>query len=448
LQFARQIGAGGASIWALACAGYDERCCLTVGDMRGMRASRAWQVGYIRRGGRRWKYRIGSMVGQTWRSEIREFKDDKTGRTIRQLTAMGNNVHLYFTENSFDAEKDKIIIRSDRASGAGKAPHEGPCYNLFRMDLATGEIVQLTDERESVRGVTKTPDSRIVVYCTGKAIEKLDTESGETLTVYEESGNYTVGSPSISANRRYIAFCRNERVEVPRGPNYSGFKDRYYLVKDGRITLAYLDGSGWFDVFRDTHQLGHFQFCPVDSTLATFCHEGPWHLVTQRIWLLDFVSRQVWPCFRQQEQDSVGHEFWTLERYIFFDDRGPGHDGTITSERTQAVATDVAVKQETMVPFVGLADRAGNVVRRIDMPYYCNHYHANPDHTLLVGDDVDDLVLIDISGDKAELETLCYHGTSWHTQTAHCHPTWSWDGSRILYASDRGGRVNLYLVEP
>jgi len=43
---------------------------------------------------------------------------------------------------------------------------------------------------------------------------------------------------------------------------------------------------------------------------------------------------------------------------------------------------------------------------------------------------------------------LCHHKTSWHTQTSHCHPTWSWDGSRILYASDDGGRVNLYIVEP
>jgi oligogalacturonide lyase len=166
------------------------------------------------------------------------------------------------------------------------------------------------------------------------------------------------------------------------------------------------------------------------------------------MWLLDFASGEARPCFRQQECDSVGHEFWTQDGYIFFDDRGPGHDGTITSDRTQAVATEVAVKEETMVPFVGLADRKGNLVKRIDMPYYCNHYHANPDSTVLVGDDVDDLVLIDISGERAELEVLCHHGTSWHTQTAHCHPTWSWDGSRILYASDDGGRINLYIVEP
>lgn len=394
------------------------------------------------------------MIGQVWKSEIREFKDAKTGRTIQQLTTTGNNVHLYFTENSFDVNKNEIIFRSDRAAGQDRAPHQDPHYNLFRLNLDTGEMVQLTDEpmrpgeggESSISSVTKTPDSRLVVYHTGEKIKKLDLVTGENVVLYEETGNYTMGSPSIARNRRYIAFVRNEDVHIAHGPNYAGFKDRFYLVKDGRITVAYLDGSGWFDVFKDTHQVGHFQFCPDDSTIAMYCHEGPWNLVTQRIWLLDFVSREVRPCFRQDEPDSVGHEFWTQDGYIFFDNRGPGHDGTITSDRTQAVATNVSVNQNVMVPFVGLADRNGNVVKRIDMPFYCNHYHANPNHTMLVGDDVDDLVLIDISGKEAKLEVLCNHKTSWHTQTAHCHPTWSWDGSRILYASDDGGKVNLYLV--
>jgi len=388
------------------------------------------------------------MIGQTWNSEIREFKDQKTGRRIKQLTTTGNNVHLYFTENSFTVNKNQIIFRSDRGSDQDKAPHQGPLYNLVKMNLNTGEMIQLTDETDSIRNITKTPDSRLVVYVVGNKIRKLDLENDEISTVYEEAGNFNLGGPSIARNRRYIAFARNENVDIPRGPNYSGFKDSYYNIKDGRITLAYLDGSGWFDVHKDTHWLSHFQFCPDDSTLATFCHEGPWNLVTQRIWFLDFAAHAVKPCFRQSEQDSIGHEFWTQDGYIFFDDRGPNHDGTITSDRTQAVVTNVAVNENEMIPFVGLVDRKGNLVKRIDMPYYCNHYHANPDNSILVGDDVDDLVLIDISGDETAVEVLCNHKTSWHTQTSHCHPTWDWDGSRILYASDHGGKVNLYLVEP
>ncbi len=388
------------------------------------------------------------MIGQTWESEIRCFKDEKTGREIQQLTTTGNNIHLYFTENSFDSNENKLIFRSDRASGLDRKPHENPLINLFSMDLNTGEITQLTDEPKAVEGVTKTPDSQLVVYITDGKVKCLNTLTGENNVVYEGDEAYTLGAPSIASNRRFIAFCRNENVRIQHGPNYAGFKDRFYKVKDGRVTLAYLDGSGWFDAFKDTHQVGHFQFCPDDPTIGTYCHEGPWNLVTQRIWLLDFVAREFKPCFRQEEWDSIGHEFWTQDGYVFFDDRGPGHDGTITSDRTQAVATDTAVNENDMVPFVGLIDRKGKLVKKIDMPYYCNHYHANPDNTVLVGDDVDDLVLIDIAGEKASLEVLCNHKTSWHTQFSHCHPTWSWDGSRILYASDVDGKVNLYMVRP
>ena len=64
------------------------------------------------------------MIGQTWRSEMLTFEDEKTGRTIKKLTSVGNNVHLYFTENSFDAHRNEIIFRSDRASGQDKAPDD------------------------------------------------------------------------------------------------------------------------------------------------------------------------------------------------------------------------------------------------------------------------------------------------------------------------------------
>lgn len=393
------------------------------------------------------------MTGKVWPSEMREFTDEKTGRKITQLTSTGNNVHMYFTENSFTKGKNEIIFASDRESGEDKAPHEDPVYSLYRMDLATGAIERVLDGvLRRPTAATKTPDSELITYSTPEGdVRALDMLTGNITQLFAGDPSFGIASvPSIASNRRYVAFCRNETAEAEihyHGTNYSGFKERYYAIKDARITLAFLDGSGWKDVYRDTHQLGHFQFAPDDPTIGTFCHEGPWNLVTQRIWYLDFVTGEATPCFRQQEEDSIGHEFWTQDGYMFFDNRGPGHDGTITSDRTQAVVTNVEVNENAMVPFVGLMDKKGNLIKRIDMPFYCNHYHANPDNTVLVGDDVDDLVLIDISGEEATLTTLANHKTSWFTQSSHCHPTWDWDGSRILYASDHGGRIQLYLIE-
>ena len=388
-----------------------------------------------------------------WPSEFRTLKDEQTGRTITQLTSTGNNVHFYFTENSFDCHRNEIIFLSDRDSGEDRAPHEDPKFSLYRMSLDTGEMERLSDDvLDGAGSATKTPDSALIAYRTADDdIRLLDMQSGKLTTLYDRDPGFEIASvPSIASNRRYVAFCRNEITDDYihyRGANYAGFKERFTMIKDGRITVAYADGSGWQDIYQDTHQLGHFQFSPDDPTLGMFCHEGPWNLVQQRMWFFDFISRQSRPCFRQGEHDTIGHEFWTQDGLVFFDDRGPGHDGTITSHRTQAVVTDVPVNQNVMTPFVGLIDRTGKLVRKIDMPFYCNHYHANPENTVLVGDDVDNLVLVDISGDEARLDKLCSHGTSWHTQSSHCHPTWSWDGSRILYASDKGGRVQIYLIE-
>lgn len=380
------------------------------------------------------------MIGKEYKSEKFSYKDSKTGKEVLQLTSgNSNNYHLYFTDNSFTSGDREIYFLSDRSS------NKPEIYNIFKMDLETGLIVQVTDEKSGINHhfITKTPDSDLIVYSVENKIKKVDVKTGQTGLIYEERPGIDMLSPFISGSRKYLGIARNESARLYAGPNYSGFKETMYATKKSWVTLIYLDGSKVIDTYEDTHWIGHFQFSPDDDTIATFCHEGPWNLVHQRIWILDTVSRTVKPCFRQGEDDTVGHEFWTRDGKIFFDNRKKGHDGTITSDRKQATIQAVETDQ---IPYVGLADKNGNVIKTIPMPYYCNHYHSNNDNTVLVGDEVDDLVLIDIKDDKPKLQTLCTHNTSWYTQRTHCHPTFSWGGDKILFASDRDGNCNLYIV--
>jgi oligogalacturonide lyase len=382
------------------------------------------------------------MIGKEFPSEIKEYIDSKTGNVVKQLTSNGsNNFHFYFTDNSFTADDKEIYFLSDRSSITPKI------YNLFKMDLQTGKMVQLTNEPKGISPSfhTKLPESDVVVYVTGRLVKKLDVTTLETSVLYEEKHGIKLGHPHISADKKFVGMARNEKVEIERGANYKGFKESMYATKKGWITLIHMDGSGAFDVFEDTHQLGHFQFSPINSSLATFCHEGPWNLVQQRIWLLDIRTRSVQPVYRQEEDDCIGHEFWTNDGKIFFDNRRKGHDGTITVHKTQA--TIQANPESKQVPFVGFADENGQLIKKIDLPFYCNHYHSNKDNTLLIGDEVDDLVLIDISREKATIKTLCTHHTSWNTHQTHCHPTFSWNNEKILFTSDREGVCNIYLVE-
>lgn len=380
------------------------------------------------------------MIGKEYKSEKRSYKDTKTGREVIQLTSNdSNNYHLYFTDNSFATGDKEIYFLSDREA------NKPEIYNFHKMDLRTGLITQITDEKGGINlhSHTKTPESDILIYSVDNKIKKVNTKTGQIDVIYEERPDIDMGMPFISANKKYLGITRNESVKIYKGPNYAGFKETMYATKKSWVTLIYLNGSKVVDAYEDTHWISHFQFSPDDNTIATYCHEGPWNLVQQRIWILDTVSGTVKPCFRQGEDDCIGHEFWTRDGKIFFDNRRKGHDGTITSNRMQATIQEVETDQ---IPYVGLADKDGNVLRTIPMPYYCNHYHSNNDNTVLVGDEVDDLVLIDIKDDEPRLQTLCTHNTSWYTHLTHCHPTFSWGGDKILFASDRDGKCNLYLV--
>lgn len=383
-----------------------------------------------------------SMIGREYPSEMTSYKDPKTGREVLQLTTKHKNVHLYFTDNSYNLGDKEIYFTSTR-------PYEHQnISNLFKMDLTTGIMTQMTDEAEGVGSCTKSPDGELLVYTLNrKKIIKVNTKTGARDVIYEEKDNYQIGHPFISHDKKYVGFEINEKQEHGVGNNYVGFAETMFGIKKSYIVIVDIDGKNARRVYADTHWVGHFQFSPDDSNIAMFCHEGPWNLVQQRIWILDIAKGDAIPCYRQAQDDSIGHEFWTRDGLIFFDDRMAGHDGTITVSKTQAVACEDQVKPG-QIPFVGLADRKGNILKKIEMPFYCNHYHANNDNTMLVGDAVEDLELIDISGEKPILTTLCYHGTSWDGGFTHPHPTYSWNADQILYTSDKDGLCNLYIVRP
>ena len=67
----------------------------------------------------------------------------------------------------------------------------------------------------------------------------------------------------------------------------------------------------------------------------------------------------------------------------------------------------------------------------------------------MVADAVEDIMLINIAGEEPSIECLCTHNTSWRWQAVHCHPCWSWEDDKILYASDgeKEGYPQLYLVK-
>lgn len=384
------------------------------------------------------------MIGTVYPSEKRTYTDEKSGAQITQLTNQGINYHFYFTENSFDLDGKTIYFLSNRE-------HEGTeICNLFKMDLDSGEMVQLTDDPLGVEvgRITKTPDGEYVAYVTGSQLRLYNTKTGENKLLYEEKNHMLLQNLSFSCDKQWIGFNRNEDVDAlpDGGPNYAGFKEKMFATKDGHVSVIRLDGSEFHDVFRDTHWLSHFQFSPDNPDIAMFCHEGPWNYVQQRIWMINMNTGDIWPCFRQTEDDCVGHEFWAQNGDVIFDNRRGGHDGTISNSKSQVYASEHVSAE---IPYFGFAHKDGKVYRKINMPFYCNHYFANGDLSMFAGDAVDDILLIQPAEDgTAKMKILAHHNTTWHYQRSHCHPTFSWDGKKLLYAADTDEwHDNLFLVD-
>src|SRR5690606_1692096 len=45
--------------------------------------------------------------------------------------------------------------------------------------------------------------------------------------------------------------------------------------------------------------------------LMTFCHEGPWNKIEQRIWGVNILTGEVWKVRDQSVDDmAIGHEYW------------------------------------------------------------------------------------------------------------------------------------------
>ncbi|MBQ6845522.1 MAG: hypothetical protein IJO61_00180 [Oscillospiraceae bacterium] len=392
-----------------------------------------------------------SDVGKQFPSEMETYTDRKSGRKITKLTKSGENYHFYFTENSFRGDDKEIIYHHSDVP----FNDEGASINLFAMDLETGIRTQLTDfasHFKNIRycGTGQSRDGMTIIFVADGDLYRLDRASGSFDRIYKTPEGFEISAMSLSHDGRYTAVVMYETPVFDRtfsNANYDGFTERFFAIKRSRIVMIDMKSLDAEILLHDTHWAGHIQFAPDTSEYLTFCHEGPWNRVQQRIWMLNTITKEVYPIYRQKGEDSVGHEFWTQDGLVFFDNRGPGHDGTITSDKTQATVVDADGKDD--IPLVGFSDKEGNILRTLELPYYCNHYHSNRDNTLLVADAVNDLVLIDISTDTPSFEVLCEHNTSWLYQNTHCHPTWSWSGDKILFASDcdRVGCAQLYMID-
>lgn len=261
-------------------------------------------------------------IGCRWQPELQVYKDLVSGATVHQMTSYkGHSSHFYFTYPCWYDNGRKIVVFSDREDRT----------NLFGVDLASGEITQLTDAdpvKGAIHGLSKNPRREEVYFYQGDMLTALDLATLKTRPLFAKPKGYMGGSANATADGAFICAGYyqdlSDRFPIDLGHGYVGFREIWEAHPHSMIYKIPIDGGDAKQVYEEYSWLGHFNASPTLPSIITFCHEGPWNLVDNRIWGLDIESGKAWRIRPTGKDEQVGHEYWMPDgEHIGYHGRSP-----------------------------------------------------------------------------------------------------------------------------
>ena len=379
--------------------------------------------------------------GYVFKDEPLQYRDKYSGCRVSRLTDyMGHSNHLYFTDPCWFNDGRSFVFTSDRGNHS----------NLFRYDLDTYKITQLTDlqgrsiENERVfdhrpAGAYSTVNQKHY-YWWQNALHELDVDTYADRIVYQAPDHKVLGIHGItSADGRYVCNTMRDKIETSEPTleyPYSYFSSLFPgkpLTQIIRVELA----TGKMEVLHEDRSfITHVNMSPTQPNILTFCHEGPWHLVDQRIWGMNIDTGRVWKIRPQDDGNvAIGHEYWfTNEEYI-------GYHGKSRNGQGEHI--------------FGYCKWDNSHTVETCFPFHSWHFASN-DHQMIVGDgsgvsEAANQPFIQLFKWDGESyigpKILAIHRSTFNGQHAHCHPRFTPDNKHILFTSDATGYSNIYLVE-
>jgi len=192
-------------------------------------------------------------IGRALPAEWLDLTDEATGRRMRQFTsATANSYPLYYFVPSITADGKYMVFHSERTGWV----------QLYRLDLESGEILQLTEGRTRKSGWALFCESRLrgiynhlsalnlakseVYYFQDEQVRSADIATGSNRLVHEIPGRISIGQTHFSPDGRLFAFIHADREKFDQA-----LEDRYALSNMGMR----MDGEKWRDLIDCTISL-------------------------------------------------------------------------------------------------------------------------------------------------------------------------------------------------
>lgn len=371
--------------------------------------------------------------------------DPYTGCPVTRLTPPDHTSHhMYFYNRMVTSDSSRLLYCAEINDRR----------NLYLMELATGDAVQLTEgDALDDYGAMISADDKSVYYQQDRKVWKLDLATLQRTCLYAAPDGWDCGNWGMSDDNRYLVMTETRRDTLPDLTGKKGW-EFFPLTCAAKplCHIVYLDTQTGEHhiVVEDRCWFGHAQLRPGDPDTILFCHEGPYDMIDARLWLIQSDGSR-YRCARPQPKDVIiTHEFWmpTGDRLAYVYRKAD--DGSTETIRMMRPET---LEEELFMPCLPYAHFICDRQRRWfvgdcqgqETPI---HLQTGEGRGQEVRNDF--IYLVDIAR-KKEIP-LCYHGTSWTTihgtpQDAHPHPCFTPDGSGVVFTSDREGKPCVYLAK-
>jgi oligogalacturonide lyase len=265
-----------------------------------------------------------------------EWTDPDTGHRVIRLSREPDSASLYFHQNTYTPEGDKLIFDTPSGIASVNLPTLGskpPKIEIVVPDARAIATARKTREVYFSQGGAlyaanlDTHATREITKARGRTINADETFVVSTITATDPTGKTHRPEPHTILPQREKMFPGKTQL-TPEEESAAEKEDWLSRRLSNPISQAFVftniktgesKTNGWQYAW-----LNHLQFSPTDPNLLLYCHEGTWHEV-DRIWTIrtDGTEQRLMHK-RTMDMEIAGHEFWSYDgKTIWFDLQTP-----------------------------------------------------------------------------------------------------------------------------